>query len=602
MATSTSERPRDVNTAQAAAILYGDWGTSKAYVIGLAFAIAGYSSFWLVAAVSVLTAIVGINYITICRLNPTGGGVYSAARRHSEVLALIGAFFLIADYLVTAALSSVSCFEYLGVPYPAICAMGAIFFIGGLNYLGPRQTGTFAVIIASMTFVVVIILGILSIPFLKQASLNIEPLQGGFWKNWNQLATIIIALSGIESIANTTGVIQLDPNSTVLNPSVHQTTKRAIFFVMLEVCFFTAFFSFALNAISGLEIVDGNVNAPDAPGIRDSILRYLGNHFASYQFGDKIGLIFGTIVGFVFAILLLSAVNTAIMALVSLMFVMSRDGEVPSSFQTLNRFGVPIIPLILATVAPAVILIFVHDIVSLAELYAVGFVGAIATNLGVNAIDKSMPMSKGERYLMWVTFILITAIEITLFIDKPNARRFAISIMTIGLILRSFVAEYRQRQWASKKVTLRHASLYTDDTRTPLHEGAILCAIRTTGKTLDFAIEEARRANQPLYILFIREQRVITDEDHTRLWIDDPVACEIFDYAKENSHDMVIKFFYSVSDSPARTIVDRAQQLHVSRIVLGRPRYSKVLQMVRGNIVQEVSDILSPEIDLLVIS
>ena len=61
-----SKRPRDVNAFQAAAILYGDWGTSKAYVIGLAFAHAGYSSFWLIAAVSVLMVLVGFNYISIC--------------------------------------------------------------------------------------------------------------------------------------------------------------------------------------------------------------------------------------------------------------------------------------------------------------------------------------------------------------------------------------------------------------------------------------------------------------------------------------------------------------------------------------------------------
>jgi hypothetical protein len=47
--------------------LYGDWGTSKAYVIGLAFAVAGYSSFWLILAMSALLALVGINYMAICR-------------------------------------------------------------------------------------------------------------------------------------------------------------------------------------------------------------------------------------------------------------------------------------------------------------------------------------------------------------------------------------------------------------------------------------------------------------------------------------------------------------------------------------------------------
>ncbi len=52
MITVSTNRPRNVDAPRAAAILYGDWGTSKAYVIGLAFAVAGYSSFWLIAAMS----------------------------------------------------------------------------------------------------------------------------------------------------------------------------------------------------------------------------------------------------------------------------------------------------------------------------------------------------------------------------------------------------------------------------------------------------------------------------------------------------------------------------------------------------------------------
>jgi len=74
------KRPRNVDWKRAAAILYGDWGTSKAYVIGLAFAVAGYASFWLIAAMCVLTALVGLNYMVICRLYPDGGGVYAAVK------------------------------------------------------------------------------------------------------------------------------------------------------------------------------------------------------------------------------------------------------------------------------------------------------------------------------------------------------------------------------------------------------------------------------------------------------------------------------------------------------------------------------------------
>src|SRR5450432_525381 len=106
----TTHRPRNVNAPRAAAILYGDWGTSKAYVIGLAFAVAGYSSFWLIASMCLLTALVGINYMVICRHYPDGGGVYSAARSQGRLLAVVGALLLLADLTVTAALSGWSAF------------------------------------------------------------------------------------------------------------------------------------------------------------------------------------------------------------------------------------------------------------------------------------------------------------------------------------------------------------------------------------------------------------------------------------------------------------------------------------------------------------
>src|SRR5262249_52107093 len=98
-------RPRNLDWKRAAALLYGDWGTSKAYVIGLAFLAGGYSSLPIILAVCVLTGLVGINYAVICRYFPDGGGVYSAARSQGRLLAVVGALLLIADLTVTAALS-----------------------------------------------------------------------------------------------------------------------------------------------------------------------------------------------------------------------------------------------------------------------------------------------------------------------------------------------------------------------------------------------------------------------------------------------------------------------------------------------------------------
>lgn len=602
--TISSRRPRNVNAFQAAAILYGDWGTSKAYVIGLAFALAGYQAFWPILAVSILMGIVGLNYITICRLSPSGGGVYSSARKHSEALALVGAFFLIADYLITASLSAMSCFEYLGVEHPAFWAIGSIVFIGVMNFFGPRHTGNIALMISCVTIIVVLLLGIISLPYLPTAIAGIRAPSGGFLHNWSYFVGMIVALSGIEAVANTTGVMQLDAGSSEATPQVHTTSKKAILMVMAEVCFFTAFFGLMTGALSGLQILpDGDVQAPDGTLVRDSMLKYMGETFITgFGGGATAAAAVGHLISITFAILLLSAVNTAMVALISLFFVISRDGEMPASFQTLTPFGVPRLPLVIATLAPATILLFVHDVASLAHLYAVGFVGAIATNLGVNGWCDHQAMSAWSRWAMRITCLVMIAIEITLLIEKPEARRFALTVIAFGLLLRMFVIEQRQKQWVEKRVSERHSSLFIDDMQTPLHEGAMLCAVRTSGKTLKFAMEEARRYHQPLYILFIREQKVLTDQDQNRMWLDDPEACRIFDYAKDSAQEISLKFLYTVSAHPSETIVEFAARLKASRVILGRPRQSVMLQILRGNMVQEISQVLPPEIDLLVIS
>src|SRR5215204_6616511 len=94
LALLSAQRPRNVNWVQAAGLLFGDWGTSRLYVLGLAFLVAGTSSIWLMAAMSALTLAVGWAYIQICRLYPDGGGVYTAGKRRNRLLGVIGALLL----------------------------------------------------------------------------------------------------------------------------------------------------------------------------------------------------------------------------------------------------------------------------------------------------------------------------------------------------------------------------------------------------------------------------------------------------------------------------------------------------------------------------
>jgi nucleotide-binding universal stress UspA family protein len=128
----------------------------------------------------------------------------------------------------------------------------------------------------------------------------------------------------------------------------------------------------------------------------------------------------------------------------------------------------------------------------------------------------------------------------------------------------------------------------------------LLAAIRGIGRTLDFALEEAKETDRPLYLLFVREQPVVTREDKRRKWMDDEEAFKIFEYAAEHADGRTVLPCYAISESPADTIVDIAATVGASRLILGAPQRNALVNMLRGNIIRQVSDTLPEDIHLLV--
>src|SRR5213593_2354158 len=168
-----THRPRNVGWARAGALLYGDWGTSKAYVIGAAFLATQYAALPTIIAVCLLTGLVGYNYIVVCKHFPDGGGVYSSARLQSRFLAVMGSLLLVADLTVTASLSGWSAMTYFHVPgdHIAVATVGLILVVGTINYFGPKHTGRIAVWLALPTVLVVVMIILMSLPHLTLAYL-----------------------------------------------------------------------------------------------------------------------------------------------------------------------------------------------------------------------------------------------------------------------------------------------------------------------------------------------------------------------------------------------------------------------------------------------
>ncbi len=192
----------------------------------------------------------------------------------------------------------------------------------------------------------------------------------------------------------------------------------------------------------------------------------------------------------------------------------------------------------------------------------------------------------------------------SLLIDKPNARYFAVTILAVGLILRGLVQERRMKKQAAPAVVPQR--LPADFTGpkskalSPSSGESILCAVRSAGRTLDFALREARKAGARLYLLFVREQSFMTQQDIRRKWQEDPEASAIFAEARQKAGDQQPLLAYAVSPSAAETIVDIAATLGVSRVILGAPQRHALMNLLRGNVIREVSNSLPEDIDLLV--
>ncbi len=617
-------RPRNVDWKRAAALLYGDWGTSKAYVIGLAFLAAGFSSLPIILAVCTLTGLVGINYIVICRHFPDGGGVYSAARSQGRLLAVIGALLLLADLTVTAALSGWSALTYITSgaehiawikflrDHIALTTIAVLLIMGMINYFGPKHSGSLAVALAVPTVIVVVVLIAISTPHLTTHFL--QPRHESLGALWVQFVGVILALSGAETIANVTGVMKLDPGSTIDRPSVARESLKAIIPVAIEVVAGTALLGWAMLSLPSvlgktLHLSDPSSIASVLQLRSEDMLRFIGEQFATATFSPAIGNLFGWIVGIVFFLLLLSAANTAIVAMIGLLYMMSRDREMPRQFRRLNRHGVPIYPLLIGIGLPAVVLLFAANFTSLAGLYAIGVVGAITVNVGSCTFNRTVGFTWYDRLLFGVTFCILFLVELTLAHTKLDALQFVVAILVAGLALRAYTQ--KRQGLTTVTVTREVAEMVGPDlearVQARLQEGQkIMVAARGITPVLGFALDEAQLRKATLCVLYVKEVAVYFSGGPASLgrakWHDDPEANAIMSLMMKlgAERDVCVIPVYAVSQDAAATIVDLSATMGVDYLVIGATQRTALANLLRGSVVTNVAQHLPDSIQLLI--
>lgn len=600
--TAAVHRPRNVDWKRAAALLYGDWGTSKAYVIGLAFVAAGFSSLPIILAVCLLTAVVAYNYIIVCAHFPDGGGVYSAAREQSRFLASTGALLLVANFIVTAALSGWAAVSYLGVPskYAPVATMGLILAVGIINFFGPKHSGSVSIWLAVPAVIVVAVIVVLSAPHLN--TLYLEPPHESLRHTWVAFVGVILALSGVEAIANITGVMKLDPDSTPERPKVTRTATKAIVPVAIEVVVGTALLGWAMLSLPRNLL-------PQLASHKEDMLRFLAEVYGAMAGGLAVGQLLSIVVGIVFGLLLISAVNTAIVALIGVVYMMAQDGEMPRQLARINPHGVPKIPLIAAVAIPIVVLAVTKDFEALAGLYAIGVVGAIAVNLGSCTFNKRLGLPWYQRLIMGMTFFVLAAVELTIAKTKPEALFFAMCVLGAGYGLRAY--SHKASGLRTMTVTRQVADMVSPDLAAKLEarlsEGQkIMVAARGVTPALAFALEEAQLRKATLCVLYVKEISVYFTGGPTSVgrakWQDDPAANAIMSLTMRlgAERDIPVQPVYAVSEDAAATILDLSATLGVDYLIIGASQRTAMAKLLGGSVVTSVAQQLPDSIRLVI--
>ena len=597
----------------AAGLLFGDWGTSRLYVLGLAFVVAGRSSFFLISAMSLLILAVGWAYTQVCRIYPDGGGVYTAARAKLPILGVLGALLLFADYTVTASLSAVEGFHYFGLgeqhvaevqrmdpgdeihlPHerpqetgiqappqkwgwwsPGFWAVIGIAVIGLLNLLGPKHTAGPALFAAGgMVGITLLIVGF-ALPQLDWSNLRLGRLIHPPLNWWEAFTSIVLALSGVEAIANLTGVMK---------KPVYQTSMKAIWVVALEVAVFNM-----LLAVIMCQVPDLGREAH-----KEDMLAYLARFYVGAGGEWAVRIVGG--------LLLLSATNTALGALMGTVYVMSRDGELPRALQKLNAFGAPWIAAGIATTVPVLVLLFTDDLVMLAQLYAIGIVGAVALNCGLTSFHPRLRRWHRRAAMLGIAAMLV-CVWLTLAWTKHHALIFVTIVLTVGLITRQLTKLASKRR---PKPSLLRQAIQEQLTPEALAKPKILLATAGSDAMATAAMQVARSENSSLLVCFVREVALTyTIEASRRLTLDtDTAAQALYTDFLAHGHRWGVPIIpiYDTGPNAVELLAEQAAIFGASKVLIGSSRRGAIHQLIKGSFQRKLESLLPPEIPVQVLS
>jgi hypothetical protein len=363
---------------------------------------------------------------------------------------------------------------------------------------------------------------------------------------------------------------------------VSQTANKAIWIVAGEVAIFNVLLAIFMVAIFPLN--------------RDNHM----NDMAAYLSGQFVGKWGEWAVRIVGGFLLLSAGNTAITDMISVQYLMARDGELPRAMVRLNRFGVPWIPALVATSVPVVVLLISHNIDALAALYAIGVIGAVAINVTLCGIHPRLRKLSRKIPMLLLGAVLLT-IWITLAVVKIQALKFVCIVMVLGLSARQLNKWLATRK--GPQLSLLRQAIVEQLTPEALGKPKVLVCSYGSEALAAAAFTEAKKENAALVVCFIREVTLSYKWDQALTIDSDQAAQRTFARFLELGHRNGVPVIpmYDMGDNAAELIAENAAMNGVSKVLIGSSRHGALYHLVKGRFQERLEAMLPEDIRVEVI-
>jgi amino acid transporter/nucleotide-binding universal stress UspA family protein len=603
---------RQLNWLLAWAVVFCDIGTSVYYVPGILYGNVGDKTPFFILLTTLAFIPLALKYIEITWRNPEGGGVVTnTTKAFGPMWGCLGGMLITTSYFLTAAISAVSGFHYIGSVLPFLDAHIVPFACVGLlalailNIIGIRESATVALVMAVTALIVcmaVIAFSVKSLSFDQwtQAWRTLSPghdmsmrtLLVGFGAAW-------LAFSGLESISQ-------------LSPAMRFPLRRTTRWAMATVIVTTIITSPLLSVLS-ITMLDAHTKATQSERFISDIAMISGG------LGLKLAVVVSA------SALLLFAANTAIIGAYHIFLALTKAGFLPRVISLRSdTFHSPHVAISIATIVPiAVILATEGELSLLGEMYAFGLLGAfVFSSMSLDVIRWRLGrrdfgfwfgvLTTGMVLVAWCVNLvekelatlfggLLTAIGMVVAVGVRRAW-FLDILHQVPIIQRLQARAYRASEdWVEDElqglVTLTEAVEVK-----PLYSSSTLLALRDESPRL---VEEGitrtkGKREAALYCIYVEEWPGLFagDTPHTP----NEAGVRTLRSASQAVREKQIEIIpiWTVSHNAAEAIANAAQALDVDAVIIGASRRSAFYHMLRGHVVKGLMKRLPRDCHLMI--